>query len=178
MQHAVLSSLFALLAFGVSLSSGIDSAASVLPARYVPAEIRVDGMTILRASTSDDGSADADAVWDYQRAALAYEETADFAKAASGRIVIAEVEGRRECRLCSPETSEHEGKSSRRVPVIEVDVSYGGRAVMFETRLVEGKDAEGRARWRLPVDEIERMFLHREISRRDAGQLVEPSRKK
>lgn len=173
-----LSSLLACVALGVVVATGRVPASAHATARYVPAEIRVDGMTILRASTSDDGSADADAVWDYQRAALAYEETADFAKAASGRIVVAEVEGRRECRLCSPETSEHEGKSSRRVPVIEVDVSYGGRAVMFETRLVESKDAEGRARWRLPVDEIERMFLHREISRREAGQLVEPSRKK
>jgi hypothetical protein len=178
MQNLLLSSLFALSAFGVALAEGRGPSAAVRPARFVLAEIRVDGVTILRASTSDDGSADVDAVWDYQRAALAYEETADFAKAASGRIVIAEVEGRHECRLCSPEPSEHEGKSSRRVPVVEVDVRHGGRSVMFETRLVEDKDAEGRARWRLPVDEIERMFSHREISRREAGQLLHPQRKK
>jgi hypothetical protein len=169
--------LFALSAFGVALAEGRGPSAAVRPARYVPAEIRVDGVTILRASTSDDGSADADAVWDYQRTTLAYEETEAFAEARKGAsVVVREVEGARECILQSPDVADTDSKQQRRNPIVEVDVSYGGRAKVFEARLVERKNAEGRSRWSLPVEEIERMFSHREISRREAAMLVDPKR--
>ena len=172
-----LTSLLACVALVAGFAVSRVPASARATARYVPAEIRVDGVTILRASTSDDGSPDADAVWDYQRATLAYEEADAFAEARKGAsVVVREVEGARECILQSPDVADTDGKQQRRNPIVEVDVSYGGRAKVFEARLVERKNAEGRSRWSLPVEEIERMFSHREISRREASLLEDPKR--
>jgi hypothetical protein len=171
------SSLLACAALVAGIAVSRVPASARASARYVPAEIRVDGVTVLRASTSDDGSPDADAVWDYQRATLAYEETEAFAEARKGTaVVVREVDGARECILQSPEVVDEDGKQQRRKPIVEVDVSYGGRARVFEARLVERKSADGRAHWLLAVEAVERMFSHREISRREASLLADPER--
>ncbi|MBL8734321.1 MAG: hypothetical protein JNN13_18235 [Planctomycetes bacterium] len=133
--------------------------------RLVSAEIRYDGRVILRGSASDDGSADCDAVWDYQRGTLAYAPTDAFADLG-----------------VPPHAKEHR---LERKPVprgvaptsgIEVVVDYGGEARTWSLRLVRGAKQPTGGEWYVHPDDVARLFGTRLIARDDAARLQDPDR--
>lgn len=159
-------------------------------ARYVPAEIRLDGEVILRGSASDDGRPDVDAVWDYQLGTLAYAPTEAFA-------ALGVPKDAKEWTLELPQKGEDAGepqaaapgtgaadatKPRRRRPAawtIEVVVSYGGEARARSLRLVRGKvQPSSGGDWYLHPEEVARLFGSRLVHRDDVVRIEDPARKK
>jgi hypothetical protein len=133
-------------------------------ARFVPAVVLCDGVEVLRASTSDDGSPDADEVWYYLRN-LTFQPTDEFARLGSPtvggtwRIPAAAAE------------------QPKPLPVrFTVEVAYGGKVDLRELQLVPA--AGGNTGWRLAPGEAERWFQHRWIGRSAVAGLRDPKRAK
>lgn len=159
--------------FGLAivLSAALAAGAPPAPARYIPAEIRFDGAVVLRGSTSDDGHADVDAVWDYQKGALVYAPTAAYA--ALGVPADAA-----EWTLASPPPASTDGAAARRPMQVEVEVGYGGRASAYELRLLRVSGTDGANQWRVHPEDVERLFPRRTITREEAARLKSPKRVK
>lgn len=133
-------------------------------ARYVPAVVTCDGVEVLRASSSDNGSPDADEVWYYLRN-LTFQPTDEFARLgdpAAGEL----------WRIPAPAT-----KQEKPLPVrFTVDIAYGGKIELRELLLVPAGD--GKVGWRLAPGEAERWFKHRWIARDAVAALRDPKRAK
>lgn len=158
-------------------------------ARFVPAEIVLDGTVVLRGSTSDDGRADVDAVWDYQLGGLAYAPTEAFAALgvpADAKEWVLELPAAGAKESEAEKRAEAESadatKPRRRGPdewAIEVLVSYGGEARARTLRLVRGKKQPGSGGdWYLHPDEVRRLFGARLVRREDVPHLEDPTRTK
>lgn len=137
--------------------------------RLVPAEIRHNGVTVLKGSTSDDGSADIDAVWDYQRARLTYVPEPGFAS-------LGVAEGATTFKVVSAPRPVERG--AQRPKQVVLDVSYGGEVATHELRLVRVPGSADPGVWRVADEELERLFPHRTLTRRQAAELVDPKRLK
>lgn len=173
-------------------------AADRLAARFVRAEIFLDGAVVLRGSTSDDGGADVDAVWDYQRGTLAYAPTAAFAAlgvpADAKEWVLelptktgeagGEVNGGAGAQ---PATARGNVPADAKNPrhrgpagwTIEVVVDHGGEARTRSLRLVRGRIQPGSGGdWYLHPDEVARLFGSRLVHRDDVVRIDAPARRK
>lgn len=133
-------------------------------ARFVPAVVRCDGVEVLRASTSDNGSPDADEVWYYLRN-LTFQPTDEFARlgdpAADGVW-----------RIPAQATDQEKPLPVR----FTVDIAYGGRLELRELLLEPA--GTGKVGWRLAPGEAERWFKHRWIARDAVAALRDPKRAK
>ena len=134
-------------------------------ARLIRASVSFDGKVILTGSTSDDGHADADDVWEYQKeikftpteafGALNVDPTAKQTKLVGAGPGVA----LSDCR-------------------ITVSIAYGGSSKFRELTLTRvAKDAHGRE-WMLDPGEVDKWFAYRLISRREAANLRNPGRLK
>ncbi len=137
--------------------------------RFIGAEIRLVDEVVLRGATSDDGSADVDEVWDYQRHGLTYEPGPGFA-------ALGVAPGAESLTLASAPRPEGDGQ--RRPSQVTVDVSYGGRVATADLRLVRVPGSPEPGRWRVHVDELEDLFPYRSLSRQQAADLKHPKRTK
>jgi hypothetical protein len=137
--------------------------------RLIAAEIRFAGVPVLRGSTSDDGEADVDGVWDYQRSQLVYTPEPAFAE-------LAVAPGADECNLISAPRPPDRG--ARREPQVALDVSYGGEVTTFELLLVRVPGSPEPGQWRVAEAALERLFPYRSLSRREAALLKHPKRLK
>ena len=134
-------------------------------ARYVRAEISLDGKTLLKGSTGDNGRVDADGVWEYLKRikftpteafeALNVDPTAKQTQLVGDGPGVA----LSDCR-------------------ITVSIAYGGSSRFRELTLTRvAKDAQ-RREWRLDSDEVDKWFAYRLISRREAANLRNPRKLK
>jgi hypothetical protein len=134
-------------------------------ARFIRASVSFDGKVILAGSTSDDGYADADGVWEYLKEikfkateafeALNVDPTAKQAKLVGAGSGVA----LSDCR-------------------ITVSIAYGGSSKFRELTLTRvAKDAHGRE-WMLDPGEVDKWFAYRLISRREASKLRHPGKLK
>lgn len=160
MKHALLLPCLLLGALGVHAAVGASSAA-----RLVPAQIEVNGEVVLRASTSDDGHPDADAVWDYLNSELFFEPTEAFEA-----LGIAEDARSHTLGFLKSKDNETLGEP----PTLALDVSYGGRA---EPRILELVRTDS-GKWKVHPETVERQFNYRWIRRWDAARLKRPKRDK
>ena len=131
--------------------------------RAIAITFSVDGEIVLRAGTSDDGSPDADAVWE-RAAALELRPTEAFAAlqvpASESTLALGLLRGR---------ATEHLGDP----PLLELSVAYGGRTRLSTAELTR---VSGTDRWLLAPETFERYFSIRSISRREAALLDRPER--
>ena len=145
-----------LLTYALPGSTGVGQ-------RLVQATVSVDGKVVLRASTSDDGHPDADAVWGYLHR-LEFRPTEAFAELGidpdAGSATLGWLRSRENAHLGDP-------------PDLELDVSYGGLDRPFRLTLVPGTDGET---WRVDPATIEGRFPYRRITRAQAAQLDDPER--
>ena len=157
-----------LLALAGAARSGLAPAsrasAPTTPVRLVSAAIRVDGLAVLRASTSDDGHPDADEVWGYLLESFEFKPTDDFDSLgldpAVEEVTLGWLRGK---------ATEHLGAP----PKLEIEIEYGGLDAPFRLGLV--KDP-GKGTWRVARETVERRFAYRRITRRQAAQLTDPRR--
>ena len=134
-------------------------------ARFIRASVSFDGKVILTGSTSDDGHADADGVWEYLKEikftpteafdALNVGPTAKQTKQVGAGPGVA----LSDCR-------------------ITVSIAYGGSSKFRELTLTRvAKDAHGRE-WMLDPGKVDKWFAYRLISRREASKLRRPGKLK
>ena len=132
-------------------------------ARYVKADIAVDGKIVLEGSTGDDGRPDADGVWDYLKT-VRFKATEEF----RGLGVRDDAE---EIVLT---TNAPKGKLGIAHFGIVVNIRYGGKAMTRELTLVRvPRDDHGRE-WRLDPEQVDKLFDRRFIRRSDAARLRNP----
>jgi len=169
MQPAFASlSLLAVLALGGALVRANVVTTPPL-ARFIGAEIRLLDTVVLQGSTSDDGSADVDEVWDYQRAGLTYLPGPGFA-------ALGVAPGASSLTLAS--APRPAGKGQARPAQVTVDVSYGGTVATADLRLERVPGSAEPGRWRVPVDELDGLFARRTLTRSQAAALKRPGRAK
>lgn len=148
--------------------------------RLVPATISVDGVVVLRASTSDDDHPDVDEVWAYLRE-LRFDTTDEFAEFAAmakdGALTLVGEVTPQAVRDGEPVEVASNTTSSRPLPrSVVLDVGYGGTVHLRELALVvDTPDRQGRT-WQVAPSEIVRWFLRREITREEASRLKAPKR--
>jgi hypothetical protein len=156
---------FALVVGGSLLVQAAHARAGAPPVRLVAATISVDGVVVLRASTSDDGRPDADEVWGYLIDRLAFQPTEAFAALeldpAAETVTLGWLKSR---------ANEHLGEP----PALQVEVAYGGSDAPYRLGLAR---AAGQETWRVARETVERRFSHRRITRAQAAMLVDPERK-
>ena len=116
---------------------------------------------ILRATTSDNGSPDVDAVWGRLKT-LTFKPTAEFAKLAiaddaKGATLGAQQPGPMRVRL---------------------RIGYGGEVKCRVLKLVRVPVEPTGGQWRVLAGEVDRLFNARLISRWEAARLENPRRKK
>lgn len=143
------------------------AAAGKPPARHVGAEIALDGVVVLRGSTSDDGHPDADAVWDYQLGQLTYAPTDAFAKLGVPADAV-------EWTLASAPAPARGARPAQ----VRVEVRYGGGVTTHELALVRVPRTPNGGEWRVQARDVERLFAGRSITRREAANLTTPARTK
>ncbi len=133
-----------------------------MAARYVPIRIYLDGDVILEGNASDDGTPDADGVWDaLKRVNLG--ETDAFTKA-FGTVTEEAF------------TIEKRHGASEQPLKITVEATYGGVAETTRLRVRRmPPDGTGRV-WRIHPDEVRDLFGHRLIKRSAVARLTEPAR--
>jgi hypothetical protein len=150
------------LVAAVALTLGIGHATSALGARYIGIQIILDGKVILEGNASDDGSRDADQLWDALKS-VRFKPTEEFQKLNIQR-------GAKEAvvRSTSPE--------GELVNLI-VDVDVGGTAITNELHLKRVPADEYGREWQLNSQEVADLFDSRTISRREAAKLASPKRK-
>lgn len=132
-------------------------------ARLVPASISVDGEIVLRASTSDDGRPDADAVWSYLHR-LEFEPTDAFAS-----LGLAPGDTAAELGWLRSRANAAKGEP----PELVVSIAYGGRDAPYHLALERSR---GSSTWRVAKETIEQRFPHRTITRAQAARLTNPER--
>ena len=143
-------------AVGLTLALFTFGAVDAEASRLVRASVSVDGKVVLKSSYGDNGSPDADEVWD-QLKSLTFAPTEEFAS-------LGLAEGAREATLES------------NVPVgtfgqIYVDIAFGGTGQTRHLRLIRvEKDQNGRL-WRIHPEDIDDLFDERMI-RRDQAALL------
>jgi hypothetical protein len=165
-MNAMKTYLSSLLVVVLAGSGAVHPPASPGLARMILATIRVDGELVLRASTSDDGHPDADAVWGYLLDRLEFEPTEAFA--ALGLEPTAE-------SVTLGWLSSRENAHAGDPPKLELEVAYGGSDEPFELGLVRSKSG---TTWRVAAETVEGRFSQRRISRSEAARLVAPERRK
>lgn len=133
-----------------------------LAARFVPIEVYLDGELILQGNASDDGSPDADQVWDALKQVNLGET--DAFKEMFGENVDDAFNILRK-------------RSDREQPlIISIHVAYGGMAKTKTLRILR-KPADGAGRvWRIHHEEVSRLFNARMIRRSDVVRLSNPKR--
>ncbi|MEQ8790518.1 MAG: hypothetical protein RIC55_29750 [Pirellulaceae bacterium] len=113
-------------------------------ARYVPIEVRVEGALILKGNASDDGSRDADELWNALKTET-LEETPAFTRLTFER---------------KGDLYRITGRTSRS---IVVDVAYGGVAKTRRIVLqLMSSDSQGR-KWRIAPDDVDALFDERDV---------------
>lgn len=145
--------------FAVALASPADAM------RLLRASVTLDGKEILTSSTGDNGSPDADAVWNRLKT-LDFKPTAEFAKLglaadAKSLTIGGDLPG-----------------AAKRVRRVQLSIAYGGMAYCWTLKLVRAPAHPDGPRWRVHADEIDRHFQYRMISRTEAARLKDPRRKK
>jgi hypothetical protein len=133
-------------------------------ARFVPIKIYVDGELILEGNASDDGTPDADEVWDaLKRVNLG--ETREFKRLAGDNIGDQLEIFRKQ-------------KGDDKAMPIRIEVAYGGTAEITALR-IQRKSPDGAGRvWRIESQQVSDLFDTRYLSRSDAAGLSNPKRKK
>ncbi|MEO0650567.1 MAG: hypothetical protein AAFZ65_07815 [Planctomycetota bacterium] len=136
------------------------------PMRLVPASIAVEGQVVLRASTSDDGHPDADAVWNYLRHRLVFQPTEAFEQLEvdprAEQITLGWLRGSDNALRGDP-------------PALGLEVRYGGEDHPHRMTL---ERVAGGAGWRVAPETVERRFGHRRITRNQARALDDPDRER
>ena len=152
-------SAFLILAVCVFFTSPTEATA----ARYVRAEISLDGKTLLEGSTGDNGRIDADGVWEYLKS-IKFKATENFdelkvAPTAKQTVLTSKV-------------------PRGQLGTVVVYIAYGGKAMKRELKLVRVPiDKQGRE-WALDPTEVDKMFDDRLIRRSDAAKLKNPTASK
>ncbi|MCA9124443.1 MAG: hypothetical protein H6822_33865 [Planctomycetaceae bacterium] len=136
----------------------------VFAARYVPIKVYLDGQVILEGNASDDGSPDADEVWDALKQ-VNLGETEAFKKL-FGKDV-------------DDEFTILKRRKEREQPLkITIDVAYGGVAETTGLRIRRmHPDGAGRV-WRIQSEEVSDLFNERLIRRSDVARLSNLKRSK
>ena len=136
------------------------------PARLVSAKITIDGEVVLKASTSDNGHPDADAVWGYLLTELVFRETEAFAN-----LNVDPNADTASFGWLRSKKNEHLGPP----PKILLEVAYGGWDNPYRLGLVR---SEKDGTWRVAPETVERRFAYRRITRRQAAELDQPKLRK
>ncbi len=132
-------------------------------ARYVRAEITLDGKTLLRGSTGDNGRVDADGVWEYLKS-MKFKATEDFERLAVDPS--------------AKQTILTSNAPRGQLGTVVVYIAYGGKAMRRKLKLVRVPiDKQGR-QWALDPAEVDKMFDDRLIRRSDAARLKDPKASK
>lgn len=122
-------------------------------ARLVKVRVYVGEVVILEGSTSDDGSPDADAAWNYLREVQLkptdrFEEFVDKMTTSDGSLELSAT-----------------GK---------ITVAYGGRKDFRKAVFTKSTDEKKEVQYRLDNELIEKWFASRLITRREAAGLLSP----
>ena len=135
---------------------------SVFAARYVPIKVYLDGEVILEGNASDDGSPDADEVWDALKQ-VNLGETEAFKKMFGDDV--------------ADDFTIVKKRSEKEQPLpITVDVAYGGVAKTTGLHIRRmAPDGAGRV-WRIDPKEVSQLFGGRLIKRSDVARLSNPRR--
>lgn len=156
----------ALLVLGtglVSLGHALAPARSPEAVRLVSARVLVDGEVVLRGSTSDDGSPDADAVWAYLHE-LELSPTEAFGALGvepdAAAVTLGWLKGKAT-----------EGRGDP--PTLGLEIRYGGLDAPFLLGLVRSEAGDT---WRVAPETVEARFPYRRITRAQAAALEDPER--
>lgn len=122
-------------------------------ARLVKIRVYVDEVVILEGSTSDDGSPDADKVWNYLRE-VRLKPTNHFEKFVD--------------KFTTNDDSIELNATGN------ISVAYGGQKVFKKAVFTKSTDEKGVAQYRLDPELIEKWFDSRLITRREAAGLFSP----
>lgn len=128
-------------------------------ARYVRADISLDGKTVLEGSTGDNGKPDADDVWDYLKT-IRFRATEEF-------LALDVKDDAKEVVLTSNAPKGELGG-------IVISVRYGGKAMTRKLTLVRVPRDENGREWRLDPAQVDKLFDYRFIRRSDAARLKNP----
>lgn len=152
---ALIQSTLFVLILGVSLAWTHEATA----ARYVEANISLDGKVLLTGSLGDDGRVDPDGVWEYLKS-MRFKTTDEFQK-------LDVATDAKEAILTSDAPAGQLG-------TIVVEIDYGGKAITRNLKLVRRpKDEYGRE-WSLDPAHVDKLFDERLIHRSDAAKLAKP----
>lgn len=133
-------------------------------ARLVTASISLDGKTLLKGSTGDNGRVDADGVWEHLKS-IRFKATKQF-------LLLKVDPNAKRIELSG---NQKEG----RLDTIIVHINHGGRAMTRKLKLVRGSiDKQGREWWSLDPAEVDKLFDDRLIRRSDAARLNNPRNSK
>ncbi len=151
----------AILCFVLGTSFTWSNAATA--ARFVKADISVDGKTVLEGSTGDNGRVDADGVWEYLKS-IKFKATKEFLDL--------------DVDPAAHETVLSSNAPQGQVGTIVVHIRYGGKAMTRKLKLVRVPiDKHGRE-WSLDPGQMDRLFDDRLIRRSDAARLDNPRKSK
>lgn len=128
-------------------------------ARYVKAEISLDGKTVLEGSRGDNGQPDADKVWDYLKT-IKFKPTEEF-------LALKVKDEAKEAVLTSKAPKGELG-------TVVIDIRYGGKTTTRELTLVRVPRDENGREWRLDPAQVDKLFSRRFIRRSDAARLTNP----
>ena len=146
-----------LILFGLPLSCALVCESHA--ARYVKAEVFLDGKTLLVGSLGDNGQPDADEVWDYLKT-IKFKPTEEF-------LALKIKDDAKEAVLTSKAPKGEPG-------TIVIDIRYGGKTTTRELTLIRvPRDKNGRE-WRLDPAQVDKLFGRRFLRRSDAARLKNP----
>lgn len=132
-------------------------------ARYINAEISIDGEVVLEGPASDNGHADADQVWDYLKTV---------------RLRPAENFSKLQIRDDAKEAILSGDAPKGELGTIVVEIMYGGKVQTRQLKIVRvPRDKQGRE-WQLDPAQIEELFDRRWVRRSDVARLKNPERSK
>jgi len=151
-----------LLIASIALAICLANATGALAARYVKVQITLDGKVILEGGASDDGSRDADQLWDALKS-VKFKPTAEFHK----------LNIKDDAKVAVIKSTSPMGE-----PVnLKVDVWYGGTAIADELHLRRLPVDDYGREWQLDSTEVTDLFESRMILRSEAARLIDPKRK-
>ena len=171
MQRTALTALLTLTPLVLGGAPATDAAeASASPARLIRAEVRVGNKVVLRGTTSDDGSRDADEVW------LAADQvkllpTEHFA----ALEVPAEAKKHRLVGTPIPPDGVTDHEPAHRDAVFSI--SAGGKIEGMSLEIERTTIGFGKPAWRIPRHVLIDRFNWRLITRHEARQLKKIQRK-
>jgi hypothetical protein len=146
----------------IALTCCLANATTAQAARFVRVQIILEGRVILEGNASDDGSRDADQLWDALKS-VEFKPTAEFHKL----NVDADVQ----------ETVLKSTSPAGELVNLKIEVAYGGTAITNELRIKRVPvDDQGRE-WQLDSNDVTRLFDSRMISRSEAANLIDQKRK-